>query len=57
MTRPIIKYLDSGYWYARWSGEIWAQWPVNSEITKESFFNSNWTATPERIAQCREATK
>jgi len=51
--RPTLKRLSSGYWHARWSDEIWAQWPAGSVITEEAFFHN--TATPQRIAQCYEA--
>ena len=54
MTRkPTLKYLSTGYWHARWSSQVWAQWPVGSELTEGAFFIRS-TATTERIEQCYE---
>lgn len=50
---PTVQRLDSGYWYVRWSPEIWAQWPISREPQESDFFQS--TATPERLRACRAA--
>ncbi len=47
---PVITRLDSGYWHARWSSEIWAQWPCGRSVEADDFFHSS--ATPERLKQC-----
>lgn len=41
--------LESGYWHARWSSEIWAQWPTGRPVTLEDFFHDSGTAS--RIAE------
>lgn len=52
---PCVTRLDSGYWHARWSAEIWAQWPVHRTLCAEDFFHPSYTATPARIAQAMQA--
>ena len=44
--------LGTGYWHARWSAEIWAQWPCDRPVRAEDFFHPAWTATRERLAEC-----
>ena len=51
----LIQRLKSGYWYARWSSEIWAQWPCDRGPRPEDFFHPNWTATPDRLQEVAEA--
>lgn len=46
-----LRLLESGYWHARWTSEIWAQWPSHRTLTAEDFFHPAWTATPERIRE------
>jgi len=48
----ILQRLSSGYWFARWSDEVWAQWS-GSIITLADFFHN--TGTTERIRQCEQA--
>jgi hypothetical protein len=54
--RPSVKRLDSGYWYVRWSAEIWAQWPVGRFVHRDDFFHPDYAATPERLRLCDEVT-
>lgn len=46
-----IKLLASGYWFARWTPEIWAQWPKGREVQVSDFFHAEWSATPERLKE------
>ena len=50
-----ITRLSSGYWFARWSPEIWAQWPVGRDVDYEDFFHPAYSATPARIDACTRA--
>ena len=50
---PRINKLPSGFWHARWSSEVWAQWPPEREVTLEDFFHH--TGTEARIAQINRA--
>lgn len=45
----ILKRLESGYWYARWGREQWAQWPQGRDPTRDDFFNPEWTFTPSAL--------
>ena len=48
-----LQRLASGYWHARWSSEIWAQWPIDREPREEDFFHAS--STPERIREAADA--
>ena len=49
-THPLLlKRLESGYWHARWSAEIWAQWPCNRPLIEDDFFHH--TGTRDLILQ------
>jgi hypothetical protein len=50
-----IKRLQSGYWHARWSTEVWAQWPVWESLNRSHFFHGAWTWTAERQRQAQAA--
>lgn len=44
-----LKMLDSGYWFARWNGEVWAQWPRGRECRYDDFFHPSFSASDARI--------
>jgi hypothetical protein len=56
MNGPSVKRLDSGFWFVRWSNEIWAQWPVSRSVGSEDFFHPDVTGTEARMRQCDELT-
>lgn len=47
-----LSRLESGYWHARWSSEIWAQWPCHRSVRAEDFFHADYAFTRERAAEC-----
>lgn len=52
-----LKKLDSGYWFARWSPEVWAQWRQGVPLTEQDFFHPAYAASAERIREAEAAVQ
>jgi hypothetical protein len=54
-TPPTLQRLDSGYWFVRWSHNIWAQWPCDRDVRKDDF-SHELAYSFERARQCDRLT-
>lgn len=51
-----LRLLESGYWFAQWHGEAWAQWHRRfAEPCRDDFFHPEWTYSYARVVECRNA--
>ena len=50
-----VKRLASGYWYARWSHQEWAQWREGRYPQREDFFHPEWSYSDARATEAYKA--
>jgi hypothetical protein len=49
-----IRQLESGYWFAYWSPQEFAQWH-GAYPRREDFFHPSWSFSEARVHECERA--